>query len=179
VTLALVVLAGIALASWLQGARRRHWVAVVIGIAAVADVAAVPWDTRDALPVPAAYRSLAGLPPGTVAEFPFFFRKIDFHRHSLYMLYSTVHWHPLVNGYSDRIPDDFEPMVIPVSSFPTWEAFAILRRHGTRYVVFHLDLYDSRSREKLLERLDRYKLFLRPMVQRDDVWLFEIVQWPE
>ncbi len=179
VTLAFAVLAGVALAAWLRSPQRRRWVTIVIGIAAVADVAAAPWDTRAALPVPAAYRVLASLAPGTVAEFPFFFRKIDFHRHSLYMLYSTAHWHPIVNGYSDRIPDDFEPMVIPVSSFPAWEAFGILRRHGARYVVFHLDLYDGRSREKLLERIDRYKSFLRPIVQQGDVWLYQIVQWPE
>jgi len=179
VTLAFAVLAGIALASWLKTPGRRRWVVCAIGIAAVADVAAVPWDARDALAVPAAYRVLASLPPGTVAEFPFFFRKIDFYRNSLYMLYSTAHWHPIVNGYSDRIPDDFEPMVVPVSSFPAWEAFGLLRRHGARYVVFHLDLYDHRSREKLLERLDRYKLYIRPLVQQNDVWLYEIVQWPE
>ena len=145
----------------------------------MADVAAVPWDTRDALKVPAAYRMLANLPPGGVVSLPFFFRPIDFHRHSIYMLYSTAHWHPIVNGYSDRIPDDFKAMVIPVSSFPAWEAFGILRQRGARYVVFHLDFYDGRSREKLLERIDRYKLFLRPMVQQDDVWLYEIAQWPE
>jgi hypothetical protein len=179
VTLAFVVLAGVALASWFQSSRRRWWLPLLVGLIAIADVAAVPWDTRDALKVPAAYRMLANLPPGGVASFPFFFRPIDFHRHSIYMLYSTAHWHPIVNGYSDRIPEDFKAMVIPVSSFPAWEAFGILRKHGARYVVFHLDFYDGRSREKLLERIDRYRLFLRPMVQQDDVWLYEIAQWPE
>ncbi len=179
VTLAFAVLAGLALASWLRTSPRRRLVAILVGVAAVADVAAVPWDVRDALPVPVANRMLASLPPGAVAEFPFFFRPIDFHRHSIYMLYSTAHWHPIVNGYSDRIPEDFKAMVIPVSSFPAWEAFGILRKHGARYVVFHLDWYDGRSREKLLERIDCYKLFLRPMVQQGDVWLFEITQWPE
>jgi hypothetical protein len=179
VTLAVVVLAGVALASWLRTTGRRTLLVAAIGIATLADVAAVPWDVRDAVPVPAAYRMLAKLPPGGVASFPFFFRPIDFHRHSIYMLYSTVHWHRIVNGYSDRIPEDFKAMVIPVSSFPAWEAFGILKRHGARYVVFHLDWYDGRSREKLLERIDRYKLFLRPMVQQDDVWLYEIAQWPE
>jgi hypothetical protein len=179
VSLALAVLAAVSLAGWLAGRQKRRWIGLALAALAVADVAAVPWDVREAVPVPAAYRLLAKLPPGGVASFPFFFRPIDFHRHSIYMLYSTVHWHPIVNGYSDRIPEDFKAMVIPVSSFPAWEAFGILKRHGTRYVVFHLDWYDGRSREKLLERIDRYKLFLRPMVQQDDVWLYEIAQWPE
>jgi hypothetical protein len=179
VTLALVVLAAVGMAGVLDSRRGRRWLGLVLAALAVADVAAVPWDVREAVPVPAAYRLLAKLPPGGVASFPFFFRPIDFHRHSIYMLYSTVHWHPIVNGYSDRIPEDFKAMVIPVSSFPAWEAFGILKRHGARYVVFHLDWYDGRSREKLLERIDRYKQFLRPMVQQDDVWLYEIAQWPE
>jgi hypothetical protein len=176
VGLALAVLAGLGL-SWLRHrVRRPAIVLAVAGAVVVLELAAVPWDVRDAVPVPGPYRVLARLPAGTVAEFPFFFRPIDFHRNSLYMLYSTAHWHPLVNGYSDYIPDDFKQVVIPVSSFPAWEALGILQARGTRYVVFHLDLYDSRSREKLLERIERYRDYIRPLSQSGSVMLFEIVK---
>ncbi len=67
---------------------------------------------------------------------------------------------------------------MPLSSFPTREAFAILGKIGARYVVFHLQGYDRRSRERLLVRLTTYQQYLRPIVQDDDVWLFEIVDWP-
>jgi hypothetical protein len=176
VGLALAVLAGLGL-SWLrERTRRPALVLAAIGLCAVVELAALPWDVRDALPVAQPYRLLARLPPGAVAEFPFFFRPVDFHRNSLYMLYSTAHWHPIVNGYSDVIPDDFKQMVIPVSSFPAWEALGILTKHGARYAVFHLDLYDVRSREKLLERIDRYRDYIRPLAQDGPVWLFEIVK---
>lgn len=178
VGLALAALAGIGLAGLLRRTTRAAVVAAAVGLAAVVELAAVPWDVRDALRVPQPYRLLAQLPAGAVAEFPFFFRPIDFHRHSLYMLYSTAHWHPLVNGYSDYVPEDFRQLVVPVSSFPAWEALGILRAHGTRYVVFHLDLYDIRSREKLLERIERYREYIRPLAQEGNVWLFEIVRWP-
>jgi hypothetical protein len=83
-----------------------------------------------------------------------------------------------VNGYSDYFPPDFREMVIPVSSFPSVESFDILRRHRARYVVFHADFYDHRSLEKLNERIQQYREFLRPIQTGGDTWLYEIVGWP-
>ena len=57
-------------------------------------------------------------------------------------------------------------------------SFAILGKVGTRYVLFHLNMYDARSRERLIERLGTYAAYLRPLVQEGDVWLFEIVGFP-
>ena len=57
--------------------------------------------------MPEAYRVLARLPRGAVAEFPYFYRRSDFPRHAEYMLGSTVHFQPLINGYSDHIPADW------------------------------------------------------------------------
>ena len=31
---------------------------------------------------------------------------------------------------------------------------------------------------RLIERLQSYGQYLRPLVQQDDVWLYEIVAWP-
>ena len=117
-------------------------------------------------------------PPGAVAEFPYFYERSDFPRHAFYMLNSTTHWMPLVNGYSDHIPQEFRNQVRPLSSFPTREAFQILGKAGARYVLFHLNMYDRRSRERLLERIETYRAYLRPLVQEGDVWLFEIVGFP-
>lgn len=61
---------------------------------------------------------------------------------------------------------------------PTRESFGILGRLGARYAVFHLRGYDRRSRERLLGRLETYGRFLRPLVKEDEVWLYEIVDWP-
>ena len=133
---------------------------------------------RDAAPVPEAYRRLATLPRGPVAEFPYFYERQDFPRHAEYMLGSTYHFQPLINGYSDHIPGGWRATVVPLSSFPTRESFMILGTIGARYAVFHLQGYDVRSRQRLLERLVTYQQFLRPLVQQDDVWLYEIVDWP-
>ncbi len=179
VPMALVVLASAVLAPWLRARRRPAlWTAALVLLAALELNGAPLTGFRDAPAIPEAYRVLARLPRGAVAEFPYFYRRGDFPRHAEYMLGSTVHFQPLINGYSDHIPADWREHVVPLSSFPTRESFGILGRIGARYVVFHLRGYDRRSRERVLERLHTYGRFLRPLVQQDDVWLYEIIDWP-
>jgi hypothetical protein len=176
-TLALVVLSSAALGPWLRR-RPRAWTAALVVVAAIELNMAPLTALRDATPVPEAYRVLARLPRGPVAEFPYFSLRSDYPRHAEYMLGSTYHWQPLVNGYSDFIPPRFRQTAVALSYFPTRASFRILSEVGTRYVVFHLNGYSRSNRADLLERIGRYQQFLRPLVQQDDVWLYEIVDWP-
>lgn len=177
VSLALVVLTSGVLATWLPR-RPVGWTAGLVLLAVMELNAAPLTGLREAPPVPAAYRMLERLPRGPVAEFPYFNERSDFPRHAEYMLGSTFHFQQLINGYSDHIPQEWRATVRPLASFPTRESFAILGRIGARYAVFHLRGYDRRSLERLRERIDTYGRFLRPLVKEDDVWLFEIVDWP-
>jgi hypothetical protein len=179
VTLSLVVLAS-AYVARLSTARRDATAFVgVLSVVALAELATLPLaGFRAAQPLSPVYRRLATLPRGAVAEFPYWYERSDFPRHAYYMLNSTAHWQPLVNGYSDHIPADFRRTVVPLSSFPSRESFSILARADTRYVVFHLDMYNTRLRERLFERLETYAPYLRPIVQEGQVWLYEIVAWP-
>ena len=86
------------------------------GLRRAADLAARQF--RDAETLSPVYRQLASLPHGAVVEFPYWYERSDFPRHAYYMLNSTAHWQPLVNGYSDHIPADFRRTVMPMSSFP-------------------------------------------------------------
>jgi hypothetical protein len=179
VVLSLAVLASIGLARLAARARRPAPAAALACVLLVAELAAVPLDLRTALAIPAPNRALASQPAGAVGEFPYFYLERDLYRNSLYMLYSTAHWHPLVNGYSDFIPDDYRQTVVAISTFPSREAFRLLRERGARYAIVHLNLYDRRSREKLLDAIERYKDYLRPLTKEGDVCLFEIVAWPQ
>jgi hypothetical protein len=179
VVLCLAVFSAIAVSRLMAGRSRPAFWAAGIALLAAAELMQAPLTAfRQVEPFPAAYRTLAIQPAGAVAEFPFFYERGDFPRHAIYMLNSTTHWMPLINGYSDHIPQEFRDQVRPLSSFPTRESFQILGKAGTRYVLFHLNLYDRRSRERLLERIDTYRAYLRPLVQEGDVWLFEIVGFP-
>jgi hypothetical protein len=179
VTLSLVIFASAAVAHLKARLSRPTLATVVLSALAIAELTTAPLNQfRLVEPTPSVYRILATLPRGAVAEFPYWYERYDFPRHAYYMLNSTAHWQPLINGYSDHIPADFRKTVLPLSSFPSRESFAILARAGARYVVFHLDMYNSRLRERLFERLKNYSPYLRPIVQEGSVWLFEIVDWP-
>jgi hypothetical protein len=179
VTLSLVVFAANAMAHLLSRTTRPVIAATVLAVLSVADLATAPLTQfRSAEPTALAYRTLATLPRGAVIELPYWYERHDFPRHAYYMLNSTAHWQPLVNGYSDHIPQDFRRNVVTLSSFPSRESFAILGKAGARYVVFHLDMYDVRLRTRLFERLNIYSPYLRPLVQEGSVWLYEIVDWP-
>lgn len=179
VTLSLVVFSAVAIAHLLARTRRATLAAGLLCAVAIAEVTTAPLTQfRIAEPPSPVYRVLASLPHGAVAEFPYWYERHDFPRHAYYMLNSTAHWKPLVNGYSDHIPGDFRRTVLPLSSFPSRESFAILAKAGARYVVFHLDMYNARLRERLFERLETYSPYLRPLAKEESVWLFEIVDWP-
>jgi hypothetical protein len=178
VVLALAVLGGFALSALLARARHAALVSALLVVVTMADLLVAPLVLFEAKPVAPAYASLRKWPYGPVAEFPFFYLRTDFPRHSEYMLNSTSHWRPLINGYSDFIPPEFRAMVIPLSSFPNPESFAILKQLRAQYVIFHLDLYDRRAVVEVKARIEQYRDYLRPMRQEDPVWLFQIVAWP-
>ena len=178
VVLALAVLGGFAVQALASRWRRAGLVSVVIVLLAMADVCVAPLFMVEARPVAPAYESLRKWPYGPVAEFPFFYLRMDFPRHAEYMLYSTAHWKPLINGYSDHIPPDFRAMVVPLSSFPNPESFAILKQLRAQYVLFHLNLYDRRAVVELKARIEQYREYLRPIRLEDPVWLFQIAAWP-
>ena len=133
---------------------------------------------REAPPLPEAYRALARLPKGPVIELPYWATSIEYHRHAEYMLASTAHWQPMINGYSDHIPQDFRDAAPALATFPSPQSFAVLRPLAARYAVFHLDLMAPAVREDLIRRLDgEYATNLRPIDKSGDVWLYEIVSW--
>lgn len=177
-TFSLTVLAGFALASWPRISGRTI-PATLMTLLVIAELTAAPLTMmREVPPLETAYKALAMLPEGPVAEFPYFYDRQTWPRHSYYMLKSTAHWFPLVNGYSDHIPAGWRDNVVGMSAFPTRGAFARLKELNARYVIFHLDWYNPRSREILLGRLKQFEPYLRPIVREEDVWLFEIVGWP-
>jgi hypothetical protein len=174
----LSVIAGYGLAA-LFASGRRSWLAAVLTAAVAIEVAAVPWDLREPDPLPEAYRRLAQLPRGGVVEFHFPYKSTDLFHHTRYMFDSIWHWQPLINGYSDFIPQDFRDMAVPINGFPDPESFRILRSHQARYVVIHLDTYnDPEKRAVLLARFPAYQDYLRLIVSDGQTLLYEIQNWP-
>ena len=189
VTLCLVVLATAALRRLISGPHEvglrasrfggSNAVFAILFVLAIADTYRAPLRMREAPALPNVYRTLARLPRGPVIELPFWSDRNAYHRHAEYMLDSAYHWQPLINGYSDHIPQDFRDNALPLSGFPSRDSFALLEPLKARYVVVHLNLMDARARESLVDRLDReYLNYLRPLDKDGDVWLYEIIGFP-
>jgi hypothetical protein len=177
--LALSVLAALSVTYFIRLRPYGRRVACGLVLTAAAELTVIPLDWREAEPVAAPYRALAALPVGPVVELPFWYLRPDFPRHAYYMLNSTAHWQPLINGYSDFLPSAFRENVLPISTFPSREAFAVLQRHGARYVVFHATFYSHRMLPRVTAAIEEYRTYLRPLARDDKVWLYEIVAWPE
>lgn len=174
---ALSVLAGVAIAAWLRTARRPGLVTAALMLAAAGELA-VPIYMPEVPPVEPVYRTLATLPRGPVIEMPFFYPEVGLFQHTKYMLASTAHWMPMVNGYSDYIPPDFYAHVMLLAPFPSRDAFKIIEPDRVRYAVFHMNGYNAENRNDVLSRLKEFEPYLRPLYMDETTRLYEIVGFP-
>jgi hypothetical protein len=179
VVLGLAALAALAL-SHLFARLPTGWrmiAAISIGLAGFAELNVLPFPWERALPLPRVYAVLARMPRAPVAEFPFYGERAIFHLHTQYMVFSTAHWMPLVNGYSDYFPEDFRRTAPALAPFPSTDIFRLLARYRVRYVGVHWDMYGSRADEIRL-RLEPFAPYLRTLASDSTVTLYEIVGFP-
>lgn len=88
--------------------------------------------------IPAVYDVLADVPDAVVAEFPLPSpRAVD--GNGRYVLASTRHWRPLVNGYSGFVPESYVANSRALASFPDEASVEALQRIGVTHVVVHTD----------------------------------------
>jgi hypothetical protein len=79
-------------------------------------------------------------------------RRPAFHE-SVYMVYSTLHWKPLVNGYAGIEPKAYVRLRGLARGFPSEEFLSALRAIGTRYVIVHRKGYGPFQWERLQKGL--------------------------
>jgi hypothetical protein len=178
VTFGLSVLAGLSVKRLLASSWRGTLGGVAIAAIAAGELM-VPLGLSDAIPIAPVYRVLATLPPGPVIEMPFYYPRVGLYQHTKYMLASTAHWMPLVNGYSDYTPPDFYANVLLLSSFPSLDALKILEPDSVRYALFHLYGYNTRNRNEALQRLAEFGQYFRPIYSDETTQLYEIVGYPK
>jgi hypothetical protein len=177
VNFGLAVLAGGAIAALLRRVRYPNLTAAaLVGVATAGSF--VPFQWPRALPVDPVYPILAAQPRGPIIEMPFYYPEVGLFQHTQYMLKSTAHWMPMMNGYSDYIPKDFLDNVTTLAPFPSRDAFKILESRGVRYAVFHLSGYNAENRHDVLTRLKEFEQHLRPLYVDDMLRLYEITSFP-
>jgi hypothetical protein len=178
VVLCLAVLAGYALRRLLSATgTRRQWATLALTAVTLGELAVIPFGWDRALVPPAAYAVLAKLPKGPIAEFPFYGGRVAWHLHTQYMVFSTLHWMPMLNGYSDHTPAAFRPESIVLDSFPSNDSFRILQRARVRYIGVHWDMFGPRA-DEIRQRLEPYHVYLRPLSSDERMTLYEILGFP-
>ena len=177
VSFGLAVLAALTVRRLLERTNRPVLVAVAIAGLAMAELR-IPLDPPPAIPVAPVYRMLATLPRGPVIEMPFYYPEVGLYQHTKYMLASTAHWMPLVNGYSDFVPPEFYEHVMTLAPFPSRPALKILEPDQVRYAVFHLNGYNEENRNDVLKRLQELAPHFRKLYEDETTRLYEIVSYP-
>ena len=99
------------------------------------------------------YRVLRSAEPGVVLELPMPAADRLPGNEASYLMWSTWHWHPLVNGYSGYYPPDYLRTLDRMRSFPDDAALDRLRALSVRYIVVHRDLMEQHAYSALMLRM--------------------------
>lgn len=173
----LSVFAGWGLAALGRRPRRALWLAPLLLVLTVIELR-VAWPLRQVPPVPEAYRVLAGLPRAGTLVLHFPYRSGEWFPHVEHMFWSMWHWQPLVNGYSDFIPEDIRALAVPINGFPDAESFRLMRERGVKYVAIDWRTYNDAATAVMRARFPPYAEYLRPLVTTGPVSLYEVTGWP-
>jgi hypothetical protein len=179
VPLALSVLAAFAISRLVDPlpSAARLLACSAIAAAALFELHVAPFRWEPALPPSPAYQTLAKMPRGPLAVFPFYSDRPAYPMHTRYMVYSTIHWQPLLNGYSDFIPARFRRESSVLNSFPSQDSFEVLRKWRVRYISLHWPRYGA-GEEDVREKLEHYKPYLRVVAEDERVSVYEIKGFP-
>jgi hypothetical protein len=127
--------------------------------------------------VPDTYQLAAKLRKAPLAEFPFYGGRSAWHLHTQYMLFSTTHWLPMMNGYSDYTPAQFRSDAAILDGFPGPDSFAVLARARVRYLGIHWDMFGPRA-EEIRTRLQPYQHHLRLVAEDPRLSIYEVMSFP-
>ncbi len=84
-----------------------------------------------------------------------------------YMARSTLHWRPMLNGYSGYYPESYLRLLVDMRSFPDTKSLNVLRDRGATILVLH-EYAETRIRyARAVERLMRDPL-VQPIAQDRD-----------
>jgi hypothetical protein len=155
--LAIALLAGLGLALLRQANPGRRG-ALLAGMAVLlVNVEALrsPLDYRRFEGIPRVYTLLAREPgPVVLAEIPFYPAHAAF-ENAEYVLNSTAHWRPLLNGYSGYTPASYRRLAWILWYFPREAAIAEMRKAGVTHFMVHPARLGASRAEETLDVLSR------------------------
>lgn len=161
--LGLAVLAGFGVRDLrLRWRGRRHWPLVAAGLVILVNAEAFRaplWYARFQ-GIPKVYETLQREPGAVVVELPLP-RIRQFFGNASYMLNSTSHWRPLLNGYSGFIPPSYAVSRRAVADFPQAASLVALHALGVTHVVVHGRRFGGAYGRETLDSLDQHPALVK------------------
>jgi hypothetical protein len=152
---------------------RRPAVAVALLVIVNLEAVRAPFTYVPFTGIPSVYALLRDEPaPVVVAEQPFYPRWAIFLNGS-YVLNSTAHWRPLMNGYSGYTPDTYQKYANAFWYFPQDWAIQAMKDAGVTHVVVHPVAF-RRDHQEVVPVLDRRSDFELLGIGADDVRLYRL-----
>jgi len=171
--LAVAVLAGLGLAAILP--RQRTWLPILLVVAVNVESLRAPFNYKPFDGIPGIYRLLATEPGNVVvAEQPFFPRWAIF-QNARYVLASTAHWRPLMNGYSGYTPESYQRYADAFWYFPEDRAIQAMKDAGVTHVVVHVAAF-HKDHQPVVEAIDKRTDFELMAVGRAGIRLYRLKQ---
>jgi hypothetical protein len=142
VIVSVALLSGFGMVELRRRAPERFWpvAAGVILVLATAERLAAPLALSPAGPVPGIYDQLRAGTRAVVVELPFPDPRAVFHN-ARFMMHSTRHWKPMLNGYSGFLPKSYLQHYDELRRFPNAAAIRALEAQGVTHVFVHLNHY--------------------------------------
>jgi hypothetical protein len=130
---------------------------VLVLVLAALEPLAAPLGLKRAEDIPPIYRQLRSEPHAVAVELPFPSPRAVF-TNAQYMLNSTEHWKPLLNGYSGFVPGSYRVHYESLRGFPDAKSIASLQARGVTHAFVHLNRYGSNARRRIDETTALKKL---------------------
>jgi hypothetical protein len=159
ILLATSVLAGFGLAR-LTAAIKRRTLATALAVLTIAvaslEALARPQVQEVDQRVSRLYPWLRTIPDAVVFEWPVTVPWRLYHMVDVkYMYRSTLHWRPLLNGYSGHYPHSYTELLLVARGFPDTTSLAYLQQRGATVLVVHEEPGHPEVYDRAVERLIR------------------------
>jgi hypothetical protein len=181
-SLSLSVLAGLALASFLNSRKiafpRKPFLILIAGLILCEQIS-IPLPLAplpDKGRLPEIYQTITSLPAEKVLlELPLPDSRLNYYQEALPMYYSLFHRHRIVNGYSGFIPPAYSILQEALESFPSEATLALLERLKIDLVLVHTRGYRPEKGKEIMENLKSWSNRLVLIDQKQDDFLYQFV----
>lgn len=157
----LVLLGSAVVAAYGVAVMRQQWGRrAVVGVALIVPVMLGEWYVVDFpagkpphVEIPAIYRHPAFASARGIAILPDYRQTESWYDGADYLLYSTVHWRPLVNGFGRTEPPGYPRLISYTRAFPGPNNARMMREIGVDLIVLHAARYGPTADAVIAEAL--------------------------